>query len=380
MTVPFFLHRAAVLTVVLAGSLLALLLSVAAGTQVQPRILVSPQGIIRDDVIYQVTDLSRHLTIERTLHAPDVIDAAWLSEPPLLLQRVRDSRAASYTLSEFDPLGGTLRPIVRLTTGANVTLFPLSFVLRRTAEGAQAAVYLPNGEIWTTEPGHSSAKLLATVEDGLQFPLQWSPDGATLSVKATRIPVISLVNVSDGHVRRLDAPLDSWPVWSPDSRYILLNTQRTISENAPIRVIDVQSGTVASLTSALSGRVARWCNPGAFTYVVQVPVGMSEVRVTDVRAAQTETVMSAQALLGQVVISTAPVRGHGCDWLLVRARHFSQQGTRMYLIHRATGETRLLGIDVQVMEVTSDTLTYDVVLAGIRTRRTIALADVPPET
>ncbi len=356
----------------------ALVIAVAVGRQVEPRIMVSPQAVIRDDVIYQVTDLSRHITIERTLHAPGVIDAAWVSEPPLLLQRVRDSRAASYTLSELDPLGGTLRPIVRLTTGANVMLFPLSFVLRRTAEGAQAAVYLPNGEIWTTDPGHSSAKLLATVEEGLQFPLQWSPDGATLSVKATRIPVISLVNVSDGHVRRLDAPLDSWPVWSPDSRYILLNTQRTISENAPIRVIDVQSGTIASLTSDLSGRVARWCDPGAFMYVVQVPVGMSEVRITDVRVNQTRTVMQTSSLMGQVVLSTAPVRGHGCDWLLVSARHFNQQGTRMYLLNRATGDAHLLGIDVQVMEVTPELLVYDLVLAGIRTRKTFSLAASRP--
>ena len=50
----------------------------------------------------------------------------------------------------------------------------------------------------------------------------------------------------------------------------------------------------------------------------------------------------------------------------------------MYLLNRATGDAHLLGIDVQVMEVTPELLVYDLVLAGIRTRKTFSLAASRP--
>lgn len=162
--------------------------------------------------------------------------------------QTRLTRGARAYAPAYSPDGKWLTYVERNGLSTRVVAVPTAPFERPTAPGPTAPA--------------PAASILYAPQDGTQvFSLSWSPDGTRLALNLwhpggyTDIAVAGVgyrgLELSDLRFVTQDRPVDSSPVWSPDGRYILFDSDRLGIYN--LYAAEVNTGRLYQLTNVVTG-------------------------------------------------------------------------------------------------------------------------------
>lgn len=159
----------------------------------------------------------------------------------------------------------------------------------------------------------------------------WSPDSSKIAIRGTTTLYITDADQKTSDL--IEYPLGSfevYPIWSEDSRYILLQRNGANSEthNFPVKVIDVSDGSEHPFTKDLQASSAGWygCGNRWLTYTV-VTDKLREGYILDLHDGTTIRVNDTAVLAEEPIEQILPAPD--CQHFVVRGDRIGEPGMRL---------------------------------------------------
>lgn len=305
-------------------------------------------------------DLSRGLSIERHIAAPDAIRADWETVPPQVLMRLTGGSEVIFTLNRLDFSRMQLEPLVTHRVPAD----PRPRDLEVAFSGQRAAVYSPaTGEVTLIDRELPANPRVSVTENSNEMVMAWSPDGSLLAVKDYRSAQLALLDSAS--VRLIGTFRNAAPVWLPDGRSLLLGQDSFVGRNGRILILDAITGEANQYTENLVGRSAAICGRRLLGYVYVLPDGRHTVQTRDLAEGDTVTVLEPERVGHQDVRALVFAPREACDWLLLEMRRPNARESKLYKLHLPTGDLGFLGDNARVLELTAEGAIYESTTAGV---------------